>query len=145
MNPEARKVRKSIAGLEKERRRLEKMIAHYRQILDLLLKPTDAEAHPARPRAAKKPTTPAPAPAPAPFSPKYARTARDYISDLLSEKGAMALREIRACLAERDLHYSEQALALSMKNLEKADLIVRRRAARGSTMLYVYEVKRTAP
>jgi len=142
MNQEVKQLRALVKKWEKESRRAEKFAAKYRDLLDLHLEASRGASNASEPiartagRAAKK-TASTP---PTAFKPKYPKPAKGYILDLLAQAGPLALSEIRAALIEKGFHYSQQALALSVKSLERRGQVKRRRAPSGSGAQFQYEI-----
>lgn len=138
MNSETKQLRSLVAAWEKKKRHAEKMVARLRSALDLIEK----EATTPEPRRTTRRTVRKSAPAPTPFTPKYSKTSKDYIVELLSDGRQLALGEIREALATHGLRYSQQALAVSMLSLEKSGRVRKRRAPNGSAAIYVFELSR---
>jgi hypothetical protein len=144
MDSETKQLRALVAAWEKKKRHAEKMVARLRSALDLLHKHGAAPPETSRRAGRPKKAALAAVPTLPPFTPKYSRPSKEYIRDVLTEKGESTLPAIRNALAGRGIVYTVQALTESMKAMERAGWVRRRRAPRGtgSGSLFLWSLTR---
>ena len=125
-------IKKLIQEKETVIKRESEAIEHLRAIL---LKEQGGKAGATRPQEKKRSHV-------LPFTRKYAKTAADYVEELLSKsQGArLSQRDILAALAKEGKTYTTQSMAHALRKLESKGILTKKHAPEGSKARFVYKI-----